>query len=269
MFEEAGGSIAKRLLQRLEEPDEAEIFPGSFQMRSVMDRRPESCVLLRSDLCRSNAAAGSVPRHGPCRQRDTPTVTCTGPCQFCLELEGSAGRCVKCGLDPGCSYDASLSPGENEFLNAHNAYRQKHCVFAMSWSTKLAAAAQSYANKCKFEHDEKRGQVGENLSASWGMPTRTPQNVVDGWYGEINDYHFDAPTCCESPKVGHFTQVVWQNTTQVGCAVASCPPPPPPNKDDYNGPWQLVVCRYSPSGNVNPGPACGQCTEGLSTQRVS
>ncbi len=185
-----------------------------------------------------------------------PTLTCAGPCEFCLEmegsLEGSAGRCVKCGLKPGCSYDASLSPGDNEFLNAHNAHRDKHCAPMLSWSAKLATAAQSYANSCKFVHDEKRGQVGENLY--WRGPTLSPKDAVDSWYGEIKDYNFDAPKWPSSnsePAIGHFTQIVWQTTTQVGCAVASCPPPAPPNKDNYNGPWQLAVCRYSPPGNIN------------------
>ncbi len=68
------------------------------------------------------------------------------------------------------------------------------------------------------------------------------------WYGENKDYNFDAPTCCDS--VGHFTQVVWRDTAQVGCAVVSCPPPAPPNKNKYNGPWQFAVCRYSPAGNI-------------------
>ena len=81
-----------------------------------------------------------------------PTAICTGPCEFCLEMEGPAGRCTKCGLTPGCS--------DNEFLNAHNAHRDRHCTPKLKWSAQLAAAAQSYANKCKYVHDADRGDVG-------------------------------------------------------------------------------------------------------------
>jgi len=38
--------------------------------------------------------------------------------------------------------------------------------------------------------------------------------------------------------VGHYTQMIWRNTTEVGCAVAE--------RDDR----QILVCRYSPPGNV-------------------
>ena len=38
--------------------------------------------------------------------------------------------------------------------------------------------------------------------------------------------------------VSHYTQMIWRNTTRVGCAIASN------RRDDY------LVCRYSPPGNV-------------------
>jgi hypothetical protein len=60
---------------------------------------------------------------------------------------------------------------------------------------------------------------------------------VDLWYSEINSYDFDAPSW--NGGVGHFTQVVWRNSKQVGCAVASC-----------SG-QDLWVCQYSPPGNWN------------------
>jgi len=38
---------------------------------------------------------------------------------------------------------------------------------------------------------------------------------------------------------GHFTQVVWKSSTQVGCAVAG------PSKSG----WFYVGCNYTPPGN--------------------
>lgn len=42
-----------------------------------------------------------------------------------------------------------------------------------------------------------------------------------------------------SDSVGHFTQLVWKNTTTVGCGAADC-----------NDAGWLLVCEYNPAGNV-------------------
>lgn len=47
-----------------------------------------------------------------------------------------------------------------------------------------------------------------------------------------------APSAPAHPHAGHFTQCVWKATTAVGCGMARC------------GAATLVVCRYSPAGNV-------------------
>jgi hypothetical protein len=59
---------------------------------------------------------------------------------------------------------------------------------------------------------------------------------VDSWYGESTAYDFAAPGF--STKTGHFTQVVWRSSRELGCAKASC------------GGLDFWVCRYSPAGNV-------------------
>jgi len=138
----------------------------------------------------------------------------------------------------------AVSSGDAQaLLNATNAYRAKHCVPAMSWSSQLAAEAQQWADACPsngFKHSPGAWQgengYGENLS--WGT-NQSAQGAVDNWYREISQYNFNAPAY--SNAVGHFTQLIWRNSKQLGCGMAVC------NGMNY---W---VCRYSPTGNWNTG----------------
>jgi len=103
----------------------------------------------------------------------------------------------------------------------------------------MADKAQSWASACVFEHSGgSLGPFGENLSAGTGDYT-----IVDGilgWTNEVTEY---SPT--DPSNALHFTQVVWKATTQIGCAVASCPDMFP----GY-GAANFYVCEYYPQGNV-------------------
>lgn len=57
------------------------------------------------------------------------------------------------------------------------------------------------------------------------------------WYDEIKDYNFDNPG--NFGGTGHFTQVVWAGSSEMGVAKAG----------EGDG-TQYVVARYSPAGNV-------------------
>jgi uncharacterized protein YkwD len=135
---------------------------------------------------------------------------------------------------------ASGAPSSMRALvDAHNTYRAKHCAAPLAWSPKLAQAAQAWANSlkaqgCKFGH-KPNNQFGENLAAGTSGAL-DGQAVADMWYDEVKGYRF--PNGGFSMQTGHFTQVVWRETTQIGCGVTSC-----------NG-MDIWVCEYDPPGNV-------------------
>ncbi|MEO8553630.1 MAG: CAP domain-containing protein, partial [Kofleriaceae bacterium] len=104
-------------------------------------------------------------------------------------------------------------------------------------SPKLEAVAQKWANAlrdkgCAFGHSG--GQYGENLAAGT-EGVLDPEATVKMWYDEIEKYKF--PNGGFSMETGHFTQVVWRGTTQVGCGHSTC---------KGNDIW---VCNYDPAGN--------------------
>ena len=126
-----------------------------------------------------------------------------------------------------------------DLLDSHNAMRAKHCAPPLAWSPKLAAYAQNWANAmrdrgCKFEHS-RGNKFGENL-AGGTSGTLDGRAVTAMWYDEVKIYSFKNGGF--SMETGHFTQLVWRATTQVGCATSSC-----------NG-MDLWVCEYDPPGNV-------------------
>ena len=125
-------------------------------------------------------------------------------------------------------------------VESHNRYRAKHCAPPLKWSKRVAAEAQSWADKlkkkeCALVHS-KDPALGENI---WfgGPPGAIPlENSVDTWYAEIEEYNFKSAKF--SADTGHFTQLVWRDSTEIGCGAATCPE------------GDILVCNYSPGGNV-------------------
>lgn len=126
-------------------------------------------------------------------------------------------------------------------LAVHNAERSAVGVPPLAWNDRLAADAAVWgrvlAQRQVLRHDDQRAQ-GENL---WmGTSGRfTVEQMVGAWAAEKRDYrHGVFPDVAARGKVvGHYTQMVWRGTTQVGCALV-------PGK-----PADVLVCRYDPPGN--------------------
>ena len=73
-------------------------------------------------------------------------------------------------------------------------------------------------------------------------PSPPPPSLFQKQY-----YNYSAPGF--SSKTGHFTQVIWKGSTQLGCAVRECPNGMTAGASSSLKPAFLVVCRYAPAGN--------------------
>jgi len=119
---------------------------------------------------------------------------------------------------------------------------------SMSWDTTVAAAAQAWADQCNFSHYT--AGYGQNLYASAGGGPPSPTSVVMNWVSEVSAYNYSTNAC--SGTCGHYTQVVWRNSTLVGCGIKSCSTNTPFGAQFPN--WYIVVCNYSPAGNNGSRP---------------
>lgn len=134
---------------------------------------------------------------------------------------------------------------EDRVLAAHNRERDALGIAPLRWDPALAAAARGWADHLArtgaFEHaPEQEEPQGENLWA--GTRNRySLEAMVDGWVRE--KAHFrpglfpNNSTTGRVEDVGHYTQLVWRDTREVGCALAAGA------RED------VLVCRYAEAGN--------------------
>lgn len=142
------------------------------------------------------------------------------------------------------------SPYAQPFVNAHNNYRRKVNPPAKNmpmlvWADDLADNASKWAAKCQWAHSGTPG-VGENIYATSVRNDTNPNNAVNSWDAEKSNYNYANNTCAPGAMCGHYTQLVWANSKNLGCAIQDCPKI---NGINWPNGGTFVVCQYTPPGN--------------------
>jgi hypothetical protein len=167
-----------------------------------------------------------------------------------------------CGGDDGSGAGTDAPTGSNSgepanlagILAAHNTVRamvQTSPELApLTWNADLAATAAAWVAKCTdtdhnglVDHNDGRSDghpyyVGENIYASSG--TASGPDAVTSWAAESAHYTYSTNTC--NGVCGHYTQIVWRDTLEVGCALGTCAGLQFPS---------TIVCDYGPGGNIS------------------
>jgi pathogenesis-related protein 1 len=166
-----------------------------------------------------------------------------------------AGALSACGGSEGpkAPHVALTASERTELLVAHNAVRASAsptpspALPALTWSPDLEIAAQRWADGCQWRHTPNLGAMGmgQNLAGGGPQASWALTDFVTGWADEAVFYDYAANTCAAGEACGHYTQLVWRGTAEVGCGVAMCPSAPP----TFTQPWKYLVCNYSPPGN--------------------
>ena len=149
-------------------------------------------------------------------------------------------------LAGGALADDAQSTFVRDVLAAHNAARAEVGVAPLVWSDRLAAEAAPWAQHLielgHMEHSAQSARPGEGENLWMGAKDYfTTATMIKMWTDEKSDFQYGRFPDVSGSKpwqaVAHYTQMVWKNTTQVGCATAIA------------GKQEVLVCRYNPQGN--------------------
>jgi len=236
-------------------------------------------ILYKFSLLLGGSEGGSVPTNAEFCAVDSDHTMCkyAGPSDTCSaqtifrELSADAKQAI---LDKHNELRRKVAKGE-ETAGAPGPQPAAANMRKLVWNTELEAVAQRWADQCQFGHDSSRNKldgtaVGQN--AYWGgSSVESDESTVQAgmtdaaqaWYDEVSDPGFDNGSISPyvfSSGTGHYTQVVWADTEELGCGMVY-----------YKGSsWYetLIVCNYAISGNwmggemYKSGDACSSCPDG-------
>jgi len=199
--------------------------------------------------------------------------------------------------------------GKNLIVKTHNELRQKVAagleirgnqpgasnMMKLVWNDEIAATAQRWTDQCLGSvHDNLRGKcdgtgVGQNLFLTNAHRTEdqlmaSVDEAVKAWYSEVKTPNAQTweskpfPSSSIQPfkldKVsggtyGHYTQLVWSNTAEVGCGLTWY------ERQERKGDFiTLIVCNYAVMGNVpglpmyKIGKGCSDCPKGTTCDQT-
>ncbi len=151
---------------------------------------------------------------------------------------------AKVAAKPAAGTGSAVTPQEADDIVAyHNKVRKEVGVGPVTWSKDIAQFAQEWADKLADSGElvhRKKNKYGENIAMAGG--------VIKGaelWYSEKKDYKAGSaiPKDFGKFKAGHYTQMVWRKTTEIGVGKALV------KKGKFAGQF-AIVGNYNPAGNV-------------------
>ncbi|MBA4016142.1 MAG: hypothetical protein C0483_03030 [Pirellula sp.] len=148
---------------------------------------------------------------------------------------------------------SKLSAAETEaFVAFHNKARAEVGSAPVRWSPKLASFAQAWAEHLavagKLEHRPLEGDDASPYGECLAAGSSSAFSAVDGakgWYAEKEMYEPGTPIPIDITmwKAGHYTQMVWSTTREIGAGRAVIA------EGAMQG-WTVIVCNYDPPGNA-------------------
>ncbi|VDO54464.1 unnamed protein product [Haemonchus placei] len=176
-----------------------------------------------------------------------------------------------CKLNNGMTDDVRKA-----FLNEHNHRRSEVArglandkaggfapkaakMWKMNYDCKIEESIMEWVSKCNYAHSQKEG-YGESIWASSDNHMdlkKAAESSSSMWFAELEERgvgkELKLTEQLFNRRVGHYTQMVWQDTTKIGCAVKWC------DKITF------AACQYQTPGNImtyniyEKGEPCSKC----------
>ena len=201
------------------------------------------------------------------------------------DMEGNRGMRQGCAM-----YDGLSQSDKDAVLAKHNELRSKVAngkqsgqppaanMKKMVWDEELAKEAQKIASTCNYGHKAvyiNGVKAGQNIAIQYNSQSVEKSELTSvwearvlRWYDEVTRNNFDPNNIYPfvyNPDTGHYTQVVWAESSKVGCGAAYYK-----KQGQYNA---YLVCNYLEPANMRDdamykvGKACsacsGSCSNGL------
>lgn len=194
-----------------------------------VDNNNEKNVLNNNNIENSPALMNKL-RHNSVRENSVSFATST---ESLVERLKSSDRLSRKSKSPSPMVRRCTSAGtgftdfEIDCLKAHNEYRSKHGVPSLKLNKRLCRYAEEWARviaaRGVLAH-RSNSEYGENIFCVWSSSVLANGVVygrepVDNWYGEVDKHVFGKEP--STLKTGHFTQVVWKDSRELGVGVAS------------------------------------------------
>jgi hypothetical protein len=142
----------------------------------------------------------------------------------------------------------------DSILSTHNALRAASAAGPLGWSDALASAAAEAASSCSYGHNMGVDGLdyGQNIGA--GQRPDEMEGLIRGLFydGEVSNYNWfgGEPDGGDAGGWGHFTQIVWKDTSEIGCATVDCSGSGLAGTNEGVTPW-FTICNYSPPGRFS------------------
>ncbi|KAL2813663.1 CAP domain-containing protein [Aspergillus granulosus] len=206
------------------------------------------------------SAPTEVKVQEPSSVEEVPTTTTQAPAPVETATQEPTTTTTTTTTQPPQTTQATQAPQpttntyQGTVLYSHNVHRANHSSTDLTWSAELEASAQALAASCVYQHDTSINGGGYGQNIGYGVSSDDVAVMISNLMYNDEAPYFESLYGQASPdmslfeKWGHFSQIVWKDTTQVGCATVVCDSLG--NVDSATA-VPFTVCNYSPPGNYD------------------